>query len=100
MCTNKIELKHAILAGQDEIRRLRAANEQLTPRAEAFVTIAKLIDLLTPVARQGFGEDALWRLSRALDLLEASGEAAQAARPPGGSPPPSPEADQAARTEP
>jgi len=96
----EIELNHALQAAEDEIRRLRAANDQLAPRAGAFATFAKLIDLLTPTVPQGYAEDALWRISRALDILKASGLAAQAARPPGGSPPPRPEAGQAARTEP
>ncbi len=55
---------------RDEIRLQRTVIDQLTPKAQAWDQLCKVLNLL-PQAPQGYGEDLAWRLDKRIDELKA-----------------------------
>lgn len=53
-----------------EIKSLRAEVERLRPKAEAYDTMARVIDLL-PHRSVGAGEDIAWKLDKRIEELKA-----------------------------
>lgn len=56
---------------RDEIRQQRAIIDQLTPKAQAWEQLCKVLNLL-PQPSQGYGEDLAWRLEKRIDELKAA----------------------------
>lgn len=56
---------------RDEIRQQRCIIEALTPKAQAWDQLCKVLDLL-PQPSQGYGEDLVWRLDKAIEEIKAA----------------------------
>lgn len=56
---------------RDEIRQQRSIIEALTPKAQAWDQLCKVLDLL-PQPSQGYGEDLVWRLDKAIEEIKAA----------------------------
>lgn len=56
-----------------EIRRQRSEIERLSPAADAFRVISRIVGLI-PGASQAYGEDLAWRLDNRIAELRAADE--------------------------
>lgn len=54
-----------------EITSLRIIISKLQPKADAYDNISSILRLL-PQPSQGYGEDLVWRLNKAIEELEAN----------------------------
>lgn len=54
----------------EEIKMLRGRIVSLEPKAHAYESVTKILDLL-PKPSQGHGEDLLWRLEKQVQELRA-----------------------------
>lgn len=54
-----------------EITSLRIVISKLQPKADAYDNISSILRLL-PQPSQGYGEDLVWRLNKAIEELEAN----------------------------
>lgn len=55
---------------KSEIESLRRANNELAPRAHAYETISKMMDVISPDKPQGHTEDIAWMLQKEIDAME------------------------------
>lgn len=55
---------------RNEIAQLRAENAALAPKADAYDTLAAVVNLL-PKPSQGMAEDLVWRLDKRIKELMA-----------------------------
>lgn len=53
----------------EEIKTLRRINAELAPKADAYDTLRQVLNLL-PQPSQGYGEDLVWRLEKAIQEIE------------------------------
>lgn len=53
-----------------EIQILRAENDKLRPKANAYDRLSQVLDLL-PKQSQGFAPDIVWQLQNELDTLRS-----------------------------
>lgn len=56
---------------RDEIRHQRMMIDHLTPKAQAWDQICKVLNLM-PQPSQGFAEDLAWQLDKRIDELKAA----------------------------
>lgn len=55
---------------RDEIRQQRVIIDQLTPKAQAWDQLCKVLNLL-PQPSPSYGEDLVWRLDKRIDEMKA-----------------------------
>lgn len=63
------EAKQMMQRCVEEIKTLRRINAELAPKAEAYDMLRQVLNLL-PQPSQGFGEDLVWRLEKAIKDID------------------------------